>query len=225
MTDVLLIGALRRELGWFAGRAGVESCACGTGARGVARAERALDELHPSAVLHVGFAGGLRAGLAEGDLMLVTEVFASGAAQPPLPCALVPALRERLARLRHRLGQGALVTVDHFVHSAAEKAALAERHHVPACDMEAAGIASACAARGIPYAGVRAISDGADRDLLPGLRAAGRLRPRPLATALLKPTAPLKAARMLRGARRAEQALALAGPGALDVVLASAPLP
>lgn len=218
--SVLLVAALERELRWFSGRDGVVAVVCGVGAKGSAAAEDAIARHAPDRVLHVGFAGALRAGLAEGDLLLVTEVFAAGSPQPPLPCALVPELRERLARLRHRLGQGALTTVPSFVHASADKAALAERHHVPACDMEAAHIAALCADRGIPYSGLRAISDGADRDLLPGLRQDGRLRPAGLVAALARPSAPLKAARMLRGARRAQRALALAGPAALDVVCA-----
>jgi nucleoside phosphorylase len=226
MSGLPLIGALERELRGAAKALGVRGPSrgeivragstpvalmrSGVGAPGARSAAEAIARERPAVVLHVGFAGGLRAGLVEGDLLVVTAVIDGGTLHL---CADTDALRSALARLPVRLGQGALVTVPRFVHLPADKRALAASTQAAACDMEAAALARACAKHGVRYVGLRAISDGPDRRLLPSVDGAGSLRAQ--AKDLLSPATPWRAVTMLHGARRAEATLTLAIPTAL----------
>ncbi|MCO4770091.1 MAG: hypothetical protein KDA24_08690, partial [Deltaproteobacteria bacterium] len=198
MSGLLLVAALQVELrGVPTDLADVERFVCGVGRKGAERAIAHLEARRPARVLQVGFAGGLRAGLTEGDLLLVTEVFAAGEVPPPVPSSDLDRLRGALARLPRRLAQGSLVTVPAFVHRPEDKRALAERHQAVACDMEGAWVALACADRGIPWCGVRAISDGVDQRLLPSLRSEKGIDPVRFAKALASPAAPWRGARMV----------------------------
>jgi adenosylhomocysteine nucleosidase len=58
-----------------------------------------------------------------------------------------------------------LLTVDHLVSDPAEKRRLAEEHDADAVDMESSAIAGVCAARGIEFRSVRAVSDTADTSI------------------------------------------------------------
>ena len=57
-----------------------------------------------------------------------------------------------------------IVTGDSFVENAAAAAALAARHDAQLVDMESAAIAQVAAAHGLPFAGIRSVSDGANED-------------------------------------------------------------
>lgn len=164
----------------------------------------------PKHVLQVGFAGGLRAGLAEGDLVVVERVIDSATGEG-WDAARFEELRGGLARMRHRMAQGPLLTVPRFLHRAEDKRDAGKTHNAVVCDMESAFVARACAESGIPWSGVRAVSDGADRTVLPG-RGERRLR------GLLHPKAALGAAYMLHGGRRAQRALTEALPRAVAVL-------
>jgi adenosylhomocysteine nucleosidase len=94
-------------------------------------------------------------------------------AQEPLPAlviaagfcgALVPALRVGDVVTSPRI-----FTADHVVGTPAEKRLLAAQHDADAVDMESAAVAEACAARGVPFRAVRAVSDTADTALSPDL--------------------------------------------------------
>ena len=215
MTGLLLIGALSREL--RAAPPGVPTLETGVGS---ARVERALDEIRdlPDHVLHVGYCGGLRAGLAEGDLLLVTEVFGTSDARSPVTPTAIDLLRSALSRLPSRLAQGALVTVPAFVHDPAEKRALAERHQAVACDMESAIVARWCAERGVPWSGVRVVSDTADHPILPSVYGPNGIDLHRFLRGWSHPATPIRAARMLRGVRRADRTLAGALPVALEAL-------
>ncbi|VTU00144.1 nucleoside phosphorylase : Nucleoside phosphorylase OS=Thioflavicoccus mobilis 8321 GN=Thimo_3445 PE=4 SV=1: PNP_UDP_1 [Gemmataceae bacterium] len=78
--------------------------------------------------------------------------------------ALVPALRVGDVVTSPRI-----VTADHIVGTPAEKRMLAEQHNADAVDMESAAIAEACAAKGVAFSAVRAVSDAADTALSPDL--------------------------------------------------------
>jgi len=234
MSGVMLIGAMSRELRAGASALGLRVphrgevlrgpnaalvMRSGVGRSGADAACVAIRRERPAAVLHVGFAGGLRAGLAEGDLLLVTEVLdaETGARTPG---ASLDALRSELATLPLRLAQGSLLTVPRYLHLPADKRALRQQHEASACDMEAAPVASLCAELGIPYAGVRAISDSADRRGVRGLRDAAGWSPARFLKDLLSPATPYRAAVMLHGARRAERSLDAAVPAVLRVLSA-----
>jgi adenosylhomocysteine nucleosidase len=60
-----------------------------------------------------------------------------------------------------------IVTVDHLVSDPAEKQLLGESHD--AVDMESAAVAEVCAARGVPFLAVRAVSDTVGTALSPEL--------------------------------------------------------
>jgi adenosylhomocysteine nucleosidase len=62
-----------------------------------------------------------------------------------------------------------ILTVDHLVSDPAEKQRLAALHHALAVDMESAAVADACAAKGVAFLAVRAVSDTADAALSPEL--------------------------------------------------------
>ena len=192
---------------------------------GLARARAAAQQiaaLRPAIVLHVGMAGGLRSGLAMGDLVVVTatsqDVLAvreGGALPPTQPAHGVEALGTSLARLPQRMARGAILTVDRFVPDAATKEALGRAGPYLACEMEAALLATAAVACGARYVGLRAISDPCDVDVLPSMRS-----PRAIFGFAGRPNAVVTGWRSIKGFRRASVALELALPVALAAVQA-----
>jgi len=219
MSGLMLIAAMDRELQGTTTLHDLQVLRTGVGRKRTEVALRAMRGEPPRHVLHVGFAGALRAGLVEGDLMLVTGVVGAGQTQAPQPCAQVDVLRSALAQLPGRLAQGALLTVPSFVDRPEDKRALSERYQAAACDMEAHWVASVCADLGIPYSGLRSISDNSDRRLLPPLRRAnGRVGLRQFARGLASPATPWRATVMLHGMRRAKRSLATALPVAVDAL-------
>jgi adenosylhomocysteine nucleosidase len=159
--------------------AGLSTRALATGDGGV-RAERvareAIAALRPAAVIGAGVAGALSADLVVGEIVVSTRVLdAAEEAPPPDPGLVARALE--LTGLR----AGTLLTVVRPALSASQKAALLVRAETakqptpqPATqgaagtavvDMESAAWARACAAAGVPYVILRAISDTAEEDL------------------------------------------------------------
>jgi adenosylhomocysteine nucleosidase len=67
------------------------------------------------------------------------------------------------------LHRGRLLTVDELTATPADKQQLAERHQACAVEMESAAFAVRCAAAGVPFGCVRAISDEAATMLSPAL--------------------------------------------------------
>jgi adenosylhomocysteine nucleosidase len=151
-----------------------------TGDGGV-RAERAGREaiaaFRPAAVIGAGVAGGLSEELAPGEIVVSVRVLDAAEEAPPPDPALVARALE-LPGLR----AGTLLTVVRPALSVSQKAALLARAEAasPAgtaeaathgaagtasVDMESAAWARACAAAGVPYVILRAISDTADEDL------------------------------------------------------------
>jgi adenosylhomocysteine nucleosidase len=76
--------------------------------------------------------------------------------------ALVPALR-----IGDIVTSPRIITVDHLVTDPAEKRRLGESH--AAVDMESSAVAEVCAAHGVPFRAVRAVSDTVDSALSPEL--------------------------------------------------------
>jgi len=138
----------------------------GNAARGAARL---CDAAHPAALIGVGVAGALTAGLKVGDLVAGLRVRdASGEAPAPDARLLAWALSSGAKA-------GTLVTVAAPVVTPAEKAELArslDGETFGVVDMESAAWARTAAQRKVPYVVVRAVSDLADEELPEYLRRA-----------------------------------------------------
>jgi adenosylhomocysteine nucleosidase len=107
-----------------------------------------------------------------------------------------------------------IVTVDHLVANPTEKRQLAERTGAYAVDMESAAVEQVCAARGVPFLAVRAVSDTADTALSPELvrlLSGGRVSPWRAAVALAsKPSLLGEFRRLARDSKLAARNLAAA---------------
>ena len=156
---------------------------------GRARAEAAirsvLNERRPSAVLSLGFAGGLVAGQRAGDLVIARILMPAGSSsngeqEPRLSEALHTnrALTDKalgvlaILGLRHRTG--ACVTASQVVSHPDAKRRLGLDSDALAVEMESFWIALACREREVPFLAVRAIVDTAERPL-PEFIAASKL--------------------------------------------------
>jgi len=124
-----------------------------------------------SMVISIGYAGGLRPGLREGELVIADTIFdshtESGNLPPPLP-ALDKTLVDRAMALcpdipSHR---GGLLTVDEAVCKPEEKQALGNRYPVLAIDMETAGLLPVAMQNHLPFLSVRAITDTVEQELI-----------------------------------------------------------
>lgn len=162
MTALLLF-ATRREEAWLRGARRTSSPGTGYAiigmgpVRAAAWVERFLaDGCRADLVLSVGLCGGLRAGLAVGDLLVPAAVLGQDGRQWLCAELLGPAT-------------GLLVTTDRTVAGPAEKRALGLRTGADAVDMEAAAVAEVCHAAGVPFAAVKAVSDPVDTALPPEL--------------------------------------------------------
>ena len=120
------------------------------------------------AILNIGSAGGLAAGMEPGDLVIADAVAQHDLKVfdfQPDTCACDPAMIEKLLQLsKGKVYRGIVASGDHFVSSAEEKDRITGMLGAVACDMEAASIGRACALNGVPFAVVRAISDSADEN-------------------------------------------------------------
>lgn len=166
----------------------------------------ALDDVR--AVLSFGIAGGLAPGLHPGDL-LVAEALREGA-ELLLPD---PGWTERL-RAATGARPAVLAASAALVATPAEKRALHAATHALAVDMESGVAARFAAARGLPFAVLRAVADTAaeavPRAAADALDAEGRPRPLAVLAALLG--RPWELPALIRLARRSAAAhRALAG--------------
>jgi 4-hydroxy-3-methylbut-2-enyl diphosphate reductase IspH len=150
--------AVRRGLasaGQYSGSATVLRTGYGTSRAGERAGEISDSTFRQMVVMGVG--AGLTADLSPGDLVVATEVGASGGQQSPCPSA--PMLAGELRRAGLRVHLGPVVTVDHLVRKG-ERAELAASGAILA-DMESALLVAAAGDR--PVAVVRAVSDTPDR--------------------------------------------------------------
>jgi adenosylhomocysteine nucleosidase len=147
------------------------------GLRGARLAARAPAWRAPDLVVSAGACGALAPALAVGALVVPTVVLERTGER--WPAATLPRLP----------GEGALLTVREVVESAAQKARLWMETGALAVDMESAAVMAWAAARGVPAAVVRAVSDDAERGIPAALAAAvsedGRVRPLRAVTAAL----------------------------------------
>jgi len=118
----------------------------GIGAEAARRATEAIiNEVSPSQVISVGFAGALDPALKVGDVLEPRTVINASDG----------------ARTEIRFGKGILVS-SATVASKDQKVRLAKSYNSIAVDMEAAAVAQGAEARGVEFAAVKAISDAAD---------------------------------------------------------------
>ncbi len=147
---------IARRLGWRVAIGGA------TAAGAQAAARRLIDE-DIDALVSFGLAGGLDPALRPGTLIVPSEVIVGSTrhrTDPDLSRALGGATTHAV------LGTAAIVA------SVAEKRNLRERTSAAAIDLESGAVACVAAARGMPFAVLRAICDPAERGLPPAALAA-----------------------------------------------------
>jgi len=113
----------------------------------------ALPECRPEAIVSMGFCGALDPALNIGDIVVATGLAGRRATSAwhslysARPCVT-----------------GLLASIDHVAQTAAEKAAL-RATGATAVEMEAAGVADRAAGHGLPFFGVKSVTDLAGQDL------------------------------------------------------------
>lgn len=165
---------------------------------GLRAAEAVTRRDPPTGVIFAGFGGALRPGLAIGDVVIAAEVVDAAGASWICSC-----VGQSPARI---------LTTSHLVATPAEKRELGDRHAADVVDMESAAVARVCAARGVPFLAVRAVSDAADTALSPRLvrlLAGGRVSPVRAGLAVLRqPSLVAEFRRLARDTRLAAKHLA-----------------
>ena len=150
---------MRREAGIVAGP-GVCVVVGGDGSRIVERIDAALDG-DIKAIVSIGIAGALSPSLKIGDCVVAAHVIGN---QEKWPCD--PAWHANLLRVLPDARPGAIVGVRSPATDIQTKARLLAASGADAVDMESDLAAQAAARRGLPFAALRVISDGA-ADALP----------------------------------------------------------
>ena len=181
MTDVTeeTAGGVKFTRGKLCG-VDVVAAVCGVGKVFAALAAEAMILRYaPRALLNTGVAGGLAAGLTVGDIVLADAVVQHDMDTTPLgdPPGLlsglgivrIPTDEKLLAALKkaaeragfsHRVGT--IATGDQFIASEAQKARIVKEFGAIACEMEGGAIGQVARVNGVPFAALRAISDGGD---------------------------------------------------------------
>ena len=136
----------------------------GVGRKAAAKGTRLLVSGHrPLWIVSAGYGGALNPSYRRNQIVLPDEIL-----DPEGNRLAVPVTLPESSEARPRLVTGRLLTVDHIVRTAAEKAELRAGHHdADLIDMESSAVAAVCAERGVKFLGVRIISDDAGVDLPP----------------------------------------------------------
>jgi adenosylhomocysteine nucleosidase len=187
--------------------------------RAEASTEAALTRYQATAVISIGFSGGLEGHLEVGDLVLASDLIgvkdpAGNEIEPTIYQAnqgLLRAATEALEAASLRVVLGSTVTAPGIVATPADKQALGRRTGAIAVDMESYWVARVASDRGLGFLALRAISD-AQADLLPPLHqivdADGNPGARRLATYLIRePGSLVTLLRLAWNARQARRAL------------------
>jgi adenosylhomocysteine nucleosidase len=143
----------------------------GMGPDAAARAAAVLKGLHPRMLVSLGFAGALTPELAPGDLVLGESIWDfhpdTGALDqipsPLPPCPLAEAIRE-LTQAGLSAAAGSLVTTP-FIINKRDLGEPLRRLNYPAVDLETGVWAAWAAAQGLPFLGLRAITDTAGEEI------------------------------------------------------------
>ncbi len=147
------------------GYAGKRLVALIIGGAGLRHARRATELLlaghRPRWIISAGFAGALDPALKRNDVVFPHEVIDTEG----LRISMERVIDDSENALRLRTGR--LLTVNHIVRTASEKANLRQQFSADLIDMETTAPARVCADRGIRFLSIRAISDEATVDLPP----------------------------------------------------------
>ena len=162
-AGLLIISGLMREAGIFTG-AGITTI-CGDAATLEARLA-AVANPPPRMILSAGICGGLDPSLQRASIVLGTEVVARSE-RIGADATVLQALMRHLTLAGERVVLGSVATADTPVVTAAAKAELRARTGAIAVDMESLIAGRFAAARTLPFAILRAVSDPADRNLPP----------------------------------------------------------
>ena len=174
----------------------------------------------PNLLLSAGFCGAVRPGAQVADLVLCKRLFTdneNGLNEVTLPGSELITARLS-AELQHRglrTWQGSFITTGRIVTKSACAGTLPDNLPTPVLEMESAAVAQAATAAGIPFLGLRAISDDAAEELGFSLDELTdeQLRisiPRVLFTCLKKPRIIPQLARLAANSGRAGKNLGLA---------------
>ncbi len=195
LADLLFVVGLRSEARLLRGRPVLVGC----GGLAAALRER------PGGVISFGLCGALDRDLAVGQLVLASGV-ATGAGVVATDASLTQSVRDTVGEAALGLVAGANTVVA----SVEQKAALRKTTHAIAVDMESHLVAREAEAAGVPFAVLRAVSDGATRSLPHAAVAGFRSDGEPDVAAVLRVLVrrPFELAALLRTAGDAATALA-----------------
>lgn len=159
MGHVVVATGFNREVACVRGLAGVMPVAGGGDPVALrARLERAATGA--AGIVSFGMTGALVDGLRIGDWVVADRLWGG------VELACDPAWRDALAARLPGARVGGFYADGRMIDTVAEKVALGERHGALAVDMESHVAGAVAAERGLPFAIVRCVSDGA-RHLLP----------------------------------------------------------
>ncbi len=181
MTEVTteVVSGVSFTRGKLGGRE-VVCAVCGVGKVFAAiAAEAMILRYDPCALLNTGVAGGLADGLVVGDVVIADAVVQHDMDTSPLgdPVGLLSGinivkiptderLREALMKASERLGLvphvGLVASGDQFIAADAQKSRIRAQFDAAACEMEGGAIGHVAYVNGVPFAVLRAISDGGD---------------------------------------------------------------
>jgi nucleoside phosphorylase len=159
VSHVVVATGFNREVACLRGLAGVVPVA-GGGDPVALRRRIEVAAAGASGIASFGMAGALVDGLKIGDWIVAARL--TGAIEADCDPVWTAALAGALPGAR----VGGFYADGRMIDTVAEKLALGERHHALAVDMESHVAAAIAAERGLPFAIVRCVSDGA-RHLLP----------------------------------------------------------
>jgi nucleoside phosphorylase len=136
--------------------------------RAAEKTRQFIAQFSPSALVSVGFAGGLNPSLARGTIVIATGLVPPHASQGRLDACkvLVDQLHASAQAVGLPVHLGSVVTAPRVVAEATAKAALWRACRAEAVEMEAAGVVKAAREHKLPWAAVRVIVDSA-ADTLP----------------------------------------------------------
>jgi len=234
-ASIGVVAALEREarLVRRAARAGGVDAAvwvacCGMGGERAAAAAGEGAARGVRVLISTGYAGALDPRLVPGDLLLASEVHASGS--PAVQACDARTLVRATQALAGIAGvhRGALISVDRTLDDPGARRELSRLSGARAVDMESAAVAAVAARCGIPWLVLRAISDGVEQRLPPRLSALmddrGNPTPGRALRALLRHPGDLRHLPSLaRGARRADRGLEAALPLLLAALAGALP--
>ena len=175
------ISGVRFTVGRLFGRPAVLAV-CGIGKTFAALcAQTMILRYNPEMIVNVGVAGTLTDGLSIGDMAIGSFAVCHDMDTSPLgdPVGLLsginivhipadPALGEALEASAAACGltvrRGTIATGDQFISSGEQKSRIRDSFDAIACEMEGGAIGHVCFVNGIPFAVLRAISDGGDEE-------------------------------------------------------------